>query len=849
MGKVLSARPGAASSGADSTPLVLRPIANFSSLQCSPFGDAIAAPRAHDPRRAEPLGDGHSGRRAARGLASAAPLAITLALLLVAAPAKAEPLPLRASVRLGHPTIVHVVAGEADTHVRAEAGRRVAEASVPIALDEASVETVDASTGPAAVVRGSGGGRQYVWVVIERAGAPAIVWSGRTDLHGDPGERTAEVLDLTDRTGDGRPDVVVGTMREGFRGCDGQLLLLAPASLDRTGTLRPVTLARPGGAAIELAASSTSPGPSAPPLAGVLRMSVETSALGVDDALSLRAPAALVDGDAATAWVEGRGGAGEGETVVGRVDSPRAIRSIALVRATGEGVVPPRAVLLAGDGALYRVTLPEAFERAWITLPAPASWTCLSLAVDQGPGDDAALHVGIGEIEVYTELDFGGGIATLIEALVSEGADAERTADWLARAGAPALEALGASWDRLSALGHRRAVRVAAAHPAEAAALSLLERAALADDTDVRADAIAVLVRAGAPGASVLVAAASAAEGEPAASALGARPTTSRRCSWRSAAPEESGTAGVSGARPAGALARDDHAAADAAVEAFRGQASPGALAALALGAAEARPELARDLIAQARASATEFEDRWRLVSAARHATASTENDAWLAEVATGASEWMLRDAAITALALRSPEALAQGLADPSPRVRRSAVATIAQDPAATPRLVDRATHDPWPLVRVAALEALAGRSEELEVLRGRLTDRSPMVRERAIQILTERRDAQTWALLAPIFADDDEWPRVTAAALDHASALCVPDATPQIEAVMGRGLREGAWAPHVDVAVQALRVALRLGGESAETARILAARATSDAFAPLLEGQGTLPACPAPLP
>jgi hypothetical protein len=123
------------------------------------------------------------------------------------------------------------------------------------------------------------------------------------------------------------------------------------------------------------------------------------------------------------------------------------------------------------------------------------------------------------------------------------------------------------------------------------------------------------------------------------------------------------------------------------------------------------------------------------------------------------------------------------------------------------------------------------------------------MVRERAIMLLTERADRDAWPLLGPIFANDDEWPQVTAAALEYVSSLCVADATEAIVAVLHRGTREGAWAPHVDVAVEALRVAIRLGGSVAEEARGIASRSTAEAFAPILQGRGALPACTAPSP
>ncbi len=714
-----------------------------------------------------------------------------------------------------------------------------------MALDSATAERLDTTVGPVIIVRGTGGGRAYAWLVVERAGAPTMAWSGRTDLHGDPGERVADAIETTDRTGDGLPDIVVGERREGVSACGSAPALLFPSTLDATGALRPVTISRVGADRIEVTASTTSPGPTPPPMPGSLRMMGATSALGVTDAAALEAPRALTDGNPATGWVEGRGGAGSGELVVARVDAPRPVRVIALARSTAEGVVAPRSVFVVGDsGPALHVTLPETFDRAWITLPEPRAWSCLAIVIERGPSEDAALHVGLGEVEAYTDLDFGVGIASLVESLVAEGSDAEHTADWLARAGGGAIDALIAAWDRLSALGHRRAVRVAAANTRLESALRLLSLAALDDDADVRSDAFGVLTRAGAPGTAALVALAASDRGEEAAGVL-ALSHDSFELTPLLAALEGSGAdrprlRAAIGAR----LARDP--SGEASIGPWAQAASTSAIAALALGVAEARPDLARDLVARAAPRATEFVDRYRLLLAAAHATPSAENDAWLAEVAIHGELqlWMLRERAIDALALRSGAAITSGLADENPRVRAITVTTLAADPASTPRLIERATHDSWPLVRVAALEALAHRDEEIATLRGRLADRSPMVRERAIQLLTERADRETWPLLAPIFADDDEWPRVTAAALELASALCVPDATDAITRVMQRGTREGAWAPHVDVAVEALRIADRLGGPAAEAARTIATRSANEAFAPVLQGQGALPSC-----
>lgn len=774
-----------------------------------------------------------------------------LVLALAPASARAEALPFEAALGLGHPVTVTVAAAGTDTHVAARAGRRVAEASVPVVLEDATAERIASSAGPVILVRATGGGRAYAWLVVEHAGAPTIAWSGRTDLHGDPGERTADAIETADRTGDGLPDVVVGQVREGVTACGSAPVLLFPSGIDATGTLRPVAIARVGAERTELTATADSPGPTPPPMGSSLRMLGATSALGVGDAAALGAPYALTDGNPATGWIEGRGGAGAGELVVARVDAPRPVRAIALARSTAAGVSAPRSIFVVGDGGLtLHVTLPDTFERAWVTLPEPRALACLAVVLERGPSDDAALHVGLGEIEVYTELDYGGGIATLIESLVAEGSDAERTADWMRRLGAPALTALDDAWERLSALGRRRAVRVAAAHVELAEARRILVRAAGDDDPEVRADARATSLRASDGGASVLaeIASGTGPGADEAATTL-AESSIAYDVTPMLARLADGGADRDALREAIGARFGREHAAVDDALASFRRDAPESALAAAALGLARHAPALSRELIEQAAPNASDFVDRYRLVHAAQHAEPSPALDAWLVSVATQAEEWMLRDAALDALALRSPAAVQAGLADASPRVRATTARLLAADPTSTPRLVDRATRDPWPMVRVAALESLAHRPEELSTLHERLADRAAMVRERVIQLLTERQDRDAWPLLASVFADDDEWPRVTAAGLELASALCVPDAADAIVLVMRRGTREGAWAPHVDVAVEALRIALRLGGDAAEQARTIATRSANEAFAPVLAGQGALPACPAATP
>src|SRR5690606_1704697 len=108
-------------------------------------------------------------------------------------------------------------------------------------LLDAEVEAVALARGASvAVVRGRDETGRVAVLVAMRGGRPEVVWTGRLDPHGDPGERTADVLSLEDRTGDGAVDVVVAQTREGVGLCGQPPALLHPRALDpASGELRP----------------------------------------------------------------------------------------------------------------------------------------------------------------------------------------------------------------------------------------------------------------------------------------------------------------------------------------------------------------------------------------------------------------------------------------------------------------------------------------------------------------------------------------------------------------------------------------------------------------------------------
>jgi hypothetical protein len=783
---------------------------------------------------------GHAGRVPWVGL-----LAIAAACAASgAATARAAPLPYEASVSLGLPPSavqIRIESSEGDTRIRVRTGRHTAESVVHGRTESVEVERVSLGGGVAAVVRATGEARVAA-IVVARRGRPSIAWSGRLDLHGDPGERTASSIEIGDRTGDGAPEIVVGEVREGVGLCGQPPALLYPRALDLgSGDFRPVTLRRvpTEGDEVAITATAESPGPSGPPIVHALRATAATSASGVADAASLGPPSAAADGDSATWWSEGRGGNGDGEMIVLRFGDPSPLRALAITTSAAPGTRAPRSVVIAGpSGPRLRVALPEAppGTRLYIVPPSPLEWSCFAVVLADAGGEPAA-RTSIAEVEAYTEVDFGGGVDALVAELVRGSERADRTTEMLSRLGEPAVRALDANWDRLGPRGRERAARVAASVRGENdAALALLARAARDEHAEVRAAALGALASTDAGLVRLVEAAADA--GEPAEDAARAVASAERPypiAPLLAAVSREDGPdrpwlrAAIGAARDAGE------------VPAWAATAPVAARASVALGLA-ARLEtrgLAEQLVAGAIDEAESFPDRYRLALAARtpalpEGTSATAEaplspeveqrrasiHGWLERVARDAEEWMLRRAAVEAL---GPEVARRALGDRYPRVRVAAVEVLARSGDDLVRLTTAARSDGWPLVRVAALDAIADRDRE--TLRAALGDDAQSVRRRAIEHLTRLGDREAWTAIGARLEDRDEWPSVIEAGLGYVETLCVAEAGPALAAVIARGAREGAWEPDVEMAVRALRAAIRLGGRAAADARTVAGR------------------------
>ncbi len=809
---------------------------------------------------------------------------LIVSLLWSMAPALASALPLPFSERatLGRPgRAVLVTAQATDEGVEIVAtlgGRRSRVVVRASGVEDVSLERVEVGAGHhVGILRGSGASHTFAALIVIRRGTPEIPWSARTDLHGDPGERTAGMIATDDRTGDGLPDVVIGTRREGATLCGQERTLLLARAFDPSQSLlRPVVLRRLGeGEEIPVTATRETPGPQGPPLLRALdpRGASSRSGHAEDDPGALAPPRALTDGRTDTFWAEGRGGPGAQEFAVVRWNTRYRIRAFALVLSPSAEAATrlgrPRSFWLVGDtGPRLRVTvaddpLDHPGERYWVVPPEPLPWRCVGIVLDEAhaPPDTtaAAVHTGIAEIEAYTELDWGAGVDALVQVLVEGGSPGDEAARLLESLGPSGVVALSTAWDRLDARGRRRAVRVFASAGRRGAEQSIpaLERAATDDAEEVRASALQALGALGPSSAEALgrlVQRPAPVGDEAIRSLLRHAPettvpallaaTTSEAGSERPALREGLAIAIARG----GEGARGAWRAWSNATGADRPSEAALASATLGLASLSATHDLAAALLPRLAPRTVRFEDRWRVVQAAAELPSEPSIDGWLATVARDAEEWMLRAAALEALGQREATGRAQvataALADDYPRVRVAAIGVLGDQDNGDATLARLAARDSWPMVRAAAVNALFDRTAGRDAIRRATRDRSPRVRRAALSASTRAGDRGATPLVVQRLEDEDEWPTVIAQGLRYVGELCVTEAGEAVLAVLRRGIRPGAWAPDVDVAEVAADLAIRLGGETAEDAMAIANRSgTPESIRAVVERRRANPA------
>lgn len=424
-------------------------------------------------------------------------------------------------------------------------------------------------------------------------------------------------------------------------------------------------------------------------------------------------------------------------------------------------------------------------------------------------------------------------IQSAIRALEGDHDQAAAAAHILRAGGRSAAEAIFGAWPSLSLLARKRAIEpLAGLAVTHDSAVEALVVAARSDDDTLQTRSLAALQRATPRGRQGLAALLTDANvGDRAAISLARTDPRFALGALLTAIASEGG-ADRAGLRQALAVASE------------RGGDTPGALhswlrdepgadavasAALGLSTLDAeRAEVAK-LVEHAIAHARSFAARWRLARSAGPAGPSERIDSWLDAQRRDREEWMLRDAALEALAMRGRREQARSsLGDPYPRVRARAAAVLAGDGAT---MVERATlarRDAWPMVRAAAVTSLRREGEAAPVVVASVDDSMSVVRTAAIEALATAPHEEGWDRIHRRLRDRKEWPSVTAAAIDYAAAHCRTDAVDALLGVVLRAAPSNARTEDLNNAARAIE-ALRILGTPESRAAVDQLRRTDD--------------------
>ncbi len=738
--------------------------------------------------------------------------------------------PLKESLSFGAParTIpLEVAVSEEGHRLVVGRGRSAASATLPIASDVTvtlRTEVVTLSRGSVALAHVEGGGRHQAFLITARRGRATIAWQGELTARGDRGEQQRDVILTEDKNGDGVVDIVVGVERDDTRICGQEATLLSPRALDpQTMALRSVTLSRlTEREELTLDAVEASPAPRAAPLIAGARFNAASSTAGYPDLTIAPPPTALNDDDSSTLWIEGSAGNGRGEFVTA-TSVARPIHALRFTTspdqdANAAALARPQSVMIVpASGPRFRVSFPEvtAGVPLYVRFPTPLQTSCLSVVLDQ-PRDGAPpnARTALAGIAVFTDVDFGDGVATLIRDLSRDGPRVDAAIRALTLVGEPAVPALAAQWNQMPSGERRSAIRVYRALARDhVSARQALVAAAQDDDQEVAEQALSALGESGDVSSFVTL----AASRDDAALQLARRFPDEAIPALITQINREPDRAPLRDALRT-ALRRTD-ARPDQTARAA--ELSHAGAASVALAMSSTAPALALPFLQHAQASDA-FADHYRIVRAAqslpREAESADAIDEWLASRLTSEA-WALRAETLRALvARRAPSAAAharEALADDAPRVRVAAIEILADSPEDLERVATLARRDAWPMVRAAGVAALVHHERARPVVAAALRDRHERVRAAAVSALHDN-DASFEAVVARL-EDDDEWPVVLEAAISFVERRCDRDAVPALTAVLDRALRPNPWTPDIDVAAKAVTVLARIGGEAAQ--------------------------------
>jgi HEAT repeat protein len=618
---------------------------------------------------------------------------------------------------------------------------------------------------------------------------PNLVFAGLTGFTaGEDGTRRGQRVEISPPDESGARRIVVGDVEEDLSLC-GRPALLAPQLLASSDLkLHPAKVQRLSveerESARKVTAVRVAPAEGVAAGFGVLRALAASSAVG--------SPGALTDGNPETTWAENRGGAGRGEFILLHAPPELPISAVDLLirppTAKVESGVAPRVFWLASNRGLVEVTMPE---DAWkfpgarydVKLNPPFQGDCLALVTESAFDENPKARVTFAELRARTEFD-ASSVAALVAALAGGNERAQAAAAVLRTVGQAGYDALAQAFDGLDEGGRRLALDVLDQAPCETAlpvflkAFSGLSSAHAIHGRDH-------IRRCGKAAAPFLVAAAKKAKGTQQLNLLGELlladaaqcvdlivslldvDSRSRRASLRIALARAS-TVNEAKPRVLAALA-EPSSSERVTVEVLR---------ALGTRLSDFQPAAGAAI---ARLSSPNASFRTRFLLLAPSAELAAQDAALRASYAQSlASDPDPRFRAQALAVLKDPapfsSQIVNALNDSNVRVREAAVRASSALPSAAPALSERLAKDPWPLVRMAAADALAsakGSPVAASSLSQAIEDESPHVRAHVIVALGEHRLGSALAKIQARLRDEEEYPMVRAAAAQALAALC----------------------------------------------------------------------------
>jgi len=234
--------------------------------------------------------------------------------------------------------------------------------------------------------------------------------------------------------------------------------------------------------------------------------------------------------------------------------------------------------------------------------------------------------------------------------------------------------------------------------------------------------------------------------------------------------------------------------------------ASAVASAALALASIEEYAPVLAAFIEYAAPNSNDFPTTWRLLESAGAGGTSQSVDRWVASQIQTPKAWMLRQAGVDAIAARGRRTEARvALEDPYPRVRARAARVLSKDPGTMKARATLARKDPWPMVRAEAVTSLRSEPVATAVIVAAVDDPMSEVRAAAIEVLAGVSHDQGWARIHARLRNRNEWPPVTAAAIEYTVEHCRTDATEALFAVVRRVASPSALTDDINNAARAV--------------------------------------------